>query len=73
MQIERAAVDCDDGKQLIAELWREVDLIYGNREPTVPNVGGNGCAGRGVPDRARTAETRSVVWRCGRSRRRSRK
>lgn len=40
MRIERAAFDCEEGRQLIAELWREVDLIYGNREPTIPNVSG---------------------------------
>ncbi len=40
MEIEHTAVDCDDARELIAELWREVDLIYGNREPTAPALGG---------------------------------
>jgi ribosomal protein S18 acetylase RimI-like enzyme len=45
MTIESAAIDSDESKQLIAELWREVDLIYGNREPTVPDLGGMDATG----------------------------
>ncbi len=40
MKIEQADIHSAESQQLIAELWAEVDLIYGNREPTVPDVSG---------------------------------
>ncbi|MEO5722190.1 MAG: GNAT family N-acetyltransferase [Chthoniobacterales bacterium] len=40
MKIEQAAFGADESRALIAELWREVDVIYGNREPTVPREDG---------------------------------
>ncbi|HMJ06517.1 MAG TPA: GNAT family N-acetyltransferase [Chthoniobacterales bacterium] len=40
MTIERAAVDSDESKRLVAELWAEVDRIYGNPDPTMPDSRG---------------------------------
>ena len=40
MKIERADIYSAESGQLIAELWTEVDRIYGNREPTKPDVSG---------------------------------
>lgn len=40
VKIETSAVDSKEVRQLMAELWREVDLIYGNSEPTAPDMSG---------------------------------
>ena len=45
MKIERADIHSPESSRLIAELWREVDLIYHNREPTVPDVSGMDAPG----------------------------
>ncbi|MBA3882878.1 MAG: GNAT family N-acetyltransferase [Chthoniobacterales bacterium] len=34
LTIERGAVDSADGRRLFAELWAEVDRIYGNEDPS---------------------------------------
>ena len=45
MTIERVAFNSAESKELMAELWREVDLIYGNREPSQPALDGMEGAG----------------------------
>lgn len=45
MKIETAPIDAEDSQQLIADMWREVDSIYGNREPTAPELGGMDAKG----------------------------
>lgn len=45
MKIELAPIEAAESKELMAEMWREIDLIYGNAESTVPELGGMDAAG----------------------------
>ena len=45
MKIERTSPDSAESLWLMAELWREVDAIYGNHEPTLPDLTGMDAAG----------------------------
>ncbi len=38
-------MDAAESKHLVAEMWREVDILYGNQEPTVPDLAGMDAAG----------------------------
>lgn len=38
MTIERAAVDAEESRRLVAELWAEVDQLYGNDVSTAPDL-----------------------------------
>ncbi len=45
MTIEICAPDSEEALCLMAEMWREIDLLYGNLEPSAPEMGGMSAAG----------------------------
>ena len=40
LTIEPAPVDAEESRPLIAELWAEIDQLYGNEVPTAPDLSG---------------------------------
>ena len=45
MEIERVSPDAEESQRLVSELWREVDAIYGNTEPTSNELTGMDAPG----------------------------